>query len=433
MRIASTSIIAACSVALILAEGCGGSSSTGTIAPVIQKAPSASGDGQSGAEDRPLANPLRVLVTENGAARSGETVTWSVAASDGSVTPMSAVTDANGIASAAWTLGGVAGAETATAALAGAAGSPVTFTATASAVPLPQIQKAQAGSGDAQSGPVATALASPLRVFVTLNGVAQAGDTVAWATAGAGASVSPAASVTDASGFATTTWTLGQAAGAQTATATLAGATGSPVTFTATAVAGAAADLSLASGDNQTGTASQALPTPLAVKVTDQYGNPVSGVAVGWAVTSGTASVSPTSTTSDATGLAKTVLTLGATPGPVVVSATSAGLAGSPVSFHATIVLAGATAAVQVGDIFFKSVGNGSTNPAVDTVAVGGTVTWTWVGVDNHSVQSTGTPSFTSSSIQASGTYHFTFGTAGTYTYDCAVHGTLMTGRIVVR
>ncbi len=32
-----------------------------------------------------------------------------------------------------------------------------------------------------------------------------------------------------------------------------------------------------------------------------------------------------------------------------------------------------------------------------------------------------------------SGTYSFTFTTAGTYTYDCAVHGASMTGTVVVR
>src|SRR6185436_1560611 len=56
-----------------------------------------------------------------------------------------------------------------------------------------------------------------------------------------------------------------------------------------------------------------------------------------------------------------------------------------------------ATAAVTVGDIFFKSALNGSSNPAVDTVAVNGTVTWTWATTEAlpHSVQSTGSPSFT--------------------------------------
>ena len=95
-----------------------------------------------------------------------------------------------------------------------------------------------------------------------------------------------------------------------------------------------------------------------------------------------------------------------------------------------------ATAAVSVGDIFFTSALNGSSNPAVDTVAVNGTVTWTWAaGADlPHSVQSTGSPSFTSSGILsgAGNTYQFTFTAPGTYQYDCAVHGQLMTGRIVV-
>jgi len=95
-----------------------------------------------------------------------------------------------------------------------------------------------------------------------------------------------------------------------------------------------------------------------------------------------------------------------------------------------------ATAAVTVGDIFFKSDLNGSSNPAVDTVAVNGTVTWTWATSEAlpHSVQSVGSPSFTSSGIQtgSGSSYSFTFTAPGTYQYDCAVHGQMMTGTIVV-
>jgi hypothetical protein len=95
-----------------------------------------------------------------------------------------------------------------------------------------------------------------------------------------------------------------------------------------------------------------------------------------------------------------------------------------------------ATAAVTVGDIFFTSALNGSSNPAVDTVAVNGTVTWTWATTEAlpHSVQSTGSPSFTSSGILtgAGKTYQFEFTSPGTYQYDCAVHGTMMRGTIVV-
>jgi plastocyanin len=95
------------------------------------------------------------------------------------------------------------------------------------------------------------------------------------------------------------------------------------------------------------------------------------------------------------------------------------------------------TAAVTVGNIFFRSGHNASANPAVDTVAVGGTVTWTWAnaGSTPHSIQSLGSPSFTSSAIKTGdgSTHQVTFSAPGTYQYDCAVHGTMMSGTIIVR
>lgn len=94
--------------------------------------------------------------------------------------------------------------------------------------------------------------------------------------------------------------------------------------------------------------------------------------------------------------------------------------------------LAPLTAGVSVGDSFFRSASN-NTQPAADTVRVGGTVTWTWAGSLNHNVQSTGAPNFPSSVTQAAGNYAFTFNAAGTYLYECIVHGALMSGRVVVR
>src|SRR5438132_14434511 len=44
--------------------------------------------------------------------------------------------------------------------------------------------------------------------------------------------------------------------------------------------------------------------------------------------------------------------------------------------------------------IQFVSGHNGTTNAAVDTIAIGGTVTWTWTGSLPHSVQSVGSRSF---------------------------------------
>ena len=84
--------------------------------------------------------------------------------------------------------------------------------------------------------------------------------------------------------------------------------------------------------------------------------------------------------------------------------------------------------------IQFVSGHNGSSNAAVDTIAVGATVTWSWTGSLPHSVRSVGSPSFTSSStMTGSGTYAVMFSAPGTYQYDCAVHGQMMTGTIVVR
>ena len=77
----------------------------------------------------------------------------------------------------------------------------------------------------------------------------------------------------------------------------------------------------------------------------------------------------------------------------------------------------GPVGTVTVGNIFFKSGHNGTQNPAVDTVAAGTTVTWTWTstGSTPHSVQSEGSPSFTSSdNLTGNGTtYTFTLHYAG--------------------
>ena len=91
---------------------------------------------------------------------------------------------------------------------------------------------------------------------------------------------------------------------------------------------------------------------------------------------------------------------------------------------------------VTVGDTFFRSARNASQNPAVDTVAAGSSVTWTWNG-GSHSIQSSGVPPevFRNSVVLAgaNATYSVTFRTPGTYPYQCMVHGSAMTGSIVVQ
>jgi len=93
--------------------------------------------------------------------------------------------------------------------------------------------------------------------------------------------------------------------------------------------------------------------------------------------------------------------------------------------------------AVIVGNNFMKSGHNGSVNPAVDTVAAGGSVTWTWTNTGSvpHGIQSLGSPVFRNGTVLTGNgnTYRVTFNTAGTYQYDCLVHGAMMPGTIVVR
>jgi plastocyanin len=91
--------------------------------------------------------------------------------------------------------------------------------------------------------------------------------------------------------------------------------------------------------------------------------------------------------------------------------------------------------AIEVGNDFFTSVRNGSSNPAVDTVAVSGVVTWTWAELGTHNIVPVGLPSFAGSEemLQAGSTYNVTFTGPGTYTYECSVHGAPMGGRVVVQ
>src|SRR5262249_40878301 len=90
------------------------------------------------------------------------------------------------------------------------------------------------------------------------------------------------------------------------------------------------------SGNGQTGTVSQALSNPFTVKVTDASGNPISGTAVTFAITSGGGTLSAAQVTTSSLGLASATLTLGPTAGTNTVTASSGSLTGSPVAFSAT-------------------------------------------------------------------------------------------------
>lgn len=80
-----------------------------------------------------------------------------------------------------------------------------------------------------------------------------------------------------------------------------------------------------------------------------------------------------------------------------------------------------ATASVSVQDDQFVR--------STVSVLVGGTVTWTWRGGNQHNVTFTGGPA---SASQTTGTFQRTFPTAGTFSYMCTIHGQSMSGSVTV-
>jgi hypothetical protein len=168
---------------------------------------------------------------------------------------------------------------------------------------------------------VGTAVPIPLGVRVTsASGSGMAGAAVAFVvTAGAG-TVSPTTASTDATGFASATWTMGKVAGPAMLTAT----TGTlSASFNATAKAGPTSALTIVAGNNQSAFVSTALPTRPSVKAADAYGNPVPDVAVLFAVGANNGSVSPGVATTNADGIATGgSWTLGASTGVQSLTAT---------------------------------------------------------------------------------------------------------------
>ena len=104
---------------------------------------------------------------------------------------------------------------------------------------------------------------------------------------------------------------------------------------------GAASLLMIASGNDQVGVAGTALGDPFVVSVYDAGSNPVPGVELSFAITSTPAGasgqqLSVTDATSDVSGQASSVLTLGNKTGIYLVTITFSGSSGNPMTFVAT-------------------------------------------------------------------------------------------------
>lgn len=173
-----------------------------------------SGNGQSGGAGQPLENDimLRVLAADD-VPVAGVVVTFAVATGGGALTELTATSDADGLVATEWTLGGAPGVQTLTATFPGLIGGPVTISANSGAGAATALTIA---SGDGQQGTPGQPLPLPLVVRVTDafgNGVA--GVTVEFNVLAGGGSTAPTVATTDATGHASSQWTLGATLGVQ--------------------------------------------------------------------------------------------------------------------------------------------------------------------------------------------------------------------------
>jgi len=144
------------------------------------------------------------------------------------------------------------------------------------------------------------------------------------------------ASTSDATGRVSTRVTLGSMGG--TYQVRVRSKLGSAVALFTVTVNVQLSALNKVSGDDQSVLISTAFPKPLVVKVVDAQNAGVQGVAVAFAVISGTATLSAATATTGADGTASVNATAGATPGTILVKAS---ISGFSVTFTLTARLAG--------------------------------------------------------------------------------------------
>lgn len=269
--------------------------------PVATQLVRIAGNGQSDTVGRLLALPLEVEArAADGLGVRGVAVRFRALLGGGAVADTLVLTDSLGRARTVATLGSLLGAQSFQATATGLSGSPVTFDVTALASAPTQLL---AALGDAQLAVVNTVVAVAPRVLLKdAAGNPVAGVPVTFTVTGGGGSLSGGNQTTDANGIATvTSWTLGTLAGTNTL---LASAAGLSRTFTATGIAGAPVQLVATAGDLQSGVVGGLLPIKPAVRLQDQYGNPIGGAAVTFAVNPGTGSITGPTQLTNAGGVA---------------------------------------------------------------------------------------------------------------------------------
>ena len=198
-----------------------------SVATTITASSSTTLTGTAGSQASPA--PSILVKDQNGAPMAGATVNLLVLNGGGTVSSATVTTNASGVATAAWTLGGTVGANALN--MWASTLTAITFTATATAGAAASLTKS---AGDNQAGTAGVPVSvAPSVVVKDAGGNVKADVVVTFGVASGGGSVTGATATSNAVGIATVgSWILGTA-GTNTLTAS---APGVPtVTFTATA------------------------------------------------------------------------------------------------------------------------------------------------------------------------------------------------------
>lgn len=256
-------------------------------------------------------------------------------------------TNGNGKAGACWTMGPTPGTNSivATASVGGdvpegVSFSPGTITFNATANPPTRLvltQQPAAGS-TITAGATFPAMVNAVDhngvTVVGWNGVVSLGlNQNGWSTGATSTSVTANRGVATFSSLAINTAATGYQL---MAGATLNGVATSQAGTLFNVVAAPAAGLALVQGDNQSASSGSAVAVLPTAKVTDAFGNPVTGASIAWSVGSGVGAVQPAQSASGADGTATTAWTVGDGANTLTATLSRPGLADLTIVFHAT-------------------------------------------------------------------------------------------------
>lgn len=288
----------------------------------------------------------------------------------------------------------------------------------------------------ARTAVVNTVITEPLRVEVRRDGKPVAGVQVEWGTSSG--SVSPTISLTDATGTASATWTVGVRAGTGSAWGRVEGM-GNTAQFVADVIPGPVVAIEKVSGDAQL--ASRVTSYGLAdlvARPVDAYGNALTGPPLVWQVHSGPVEFQGPPATDQ---LGRSIARIRGT-GEVGIARIGVLVEGSSIQAEFHLEFHDGPWQVSIANRGYYAVElvsrQNNTRPAVDTLPVGATMVWVnqdyWDAISPHIIESVGTPAFPTCPdlVEYDSACEFTFFTPGTYRYQIrGLH--LPMGIVVVR